>query len=69
MKVSVNDPAGLDLLVDDLLRSGCVPARMDEETVEVIHPDAASAREALTELAFFLRAWQLRHPEVALTIS
>jgi hypothetical protein len=46
-----------------------VPARVDDETVDVIHPDATDAREARTELGFFLRAWQSRHPEVDLTIS
>lgn len=46
-----------------------MPARVDAETVHVIYPDAADAREALTELTFFLRAWQSSHPEVVVTIS
>jgi hypothetical protein len=69
MRVHVSDSAGLDALVGDLRRGGCVPARVDEETVDVIHPDAADATEARTELGFFLRAWQSRHPEVVLTIA
>jgi len=69
MRVRISDSIGLDLLVDDLLRGGCVPARVDAETVHVIYPDAADAREALTELTFFLRAWQSSHPEVVVTIS
>lgn len=69
MRVHVSDSAFLDALVGDLLRGGCVPARVDEETVDVIHPDAADATEARTELGFFLRAWQSRHPQVVLTIS
>lgn len=69
MRVHVSDSACLDALVGDLLRGGCVPARVDEETVDVIHPDAADATEARTELGFFLRAWQSRHPQVVLTIS
>jgi hypothetical protein len=68
MRVHVNDSACLDALVGDLLRGGCVPARVDEETVDVIHPETADATEARTELGFFLRAWQYRHPEVVLTI-
>jgi hypothetical protein len=64
MRIHVNDA-----VVGDLLRGGCVPARVDDETVDVIHPDATDAREARTELGFFLRAWQSRHPEVVLTIS
>ena len=68
MRVHISDSACLDVLVDDLLRGGCVLARVDDETVKVIHPDAADAREARTELGFFLRAWQSRHPEVVLSI-
>jgi hypothetical protein len=68
MRVHVNDSACLDALVGDLLRGGCVPARVDEETVDVVHLEAADATEARTELGFFLRAWQSRHPEVVLTI-
>jgi hypothetical protein len=69
MRIHVNDAGSVDALVGDLLRGGCVPARVDDETVDVIHPDATDAREARTELGFFLRAWQSRHPEVVLTIS
>jgi hypothetical protein len=68
MRVHVNDSACLDALVGDLLLGGCVPARVDEQTVDVIHPEAADATEARTELGFFLRAWQSRHPGVVLTI-
>lgn len=69
MRVHVNDSTGLDALVDDLLRGGCVPARLDDETVEVIYPDAMDACEAWMELGFFLRAWQARHPEVVVTVA
>jgi hypothetical protein len=69
IRIHVNDAGWVDALAGDLLRSGCVPTRVDDETVDVIHPDATDAREARTELRFFLRAWQSRHPEVVLTIS
>jgi len=69
MRVRIRDSVGLDLLVEDLRRTGCVPATVDEETVHVIHPNARDAKEAVTELSFFLRAWQARHPEVVLTVS
>jgi hypothetical protein len=68
MRVHVSDSASLPRLVDDLLRGGCVPSAVDEETVEVIQPYAEDAREARTELVFFLRAWQARHPDVELTL-
>jgi hypothetical protein len=68
MRIHLSDSAWLSTLIDDLVRGGCVPSRVDEETVEVIHLDAADAREARTELTFFLRAWQSRHPEVDLSL-
>jgi hypothetical protein len=69
MKVHLNDSAYLDELVDHLARGGCVPHAIDDETVEVIHPDAATTDEARTELTFFLRAWQSRHPHVDVRLA
>jgi hypothetical protein len=69
MKVQVNDSAYLDQLVDDLARGGCVPRTLDDETVEVVHPEASSPDEARTELTFFLRAWQSRHPQVDVRLA
>jgi hypothetical protein len=40
-----------------------------EGTLEVIHPHAHDAKEARTELGFFLRAWQRAHPQVDVTVS
>ena len=69
MKVQVSDPSCLPELVDDLLRGGCVPSTVGERTLEVTHPQAHDAREARTELGFFLRAWQRAHPQVEVTVS
>jgi hypothetical protein len=69
MKVHLNDSAYLHELVDDLARGGCVPRKVDDETVEVIHPEASTPDEARTELTFFLRAWQARHPQVDVRLA
>jgi hypothetical protein len=69
MKVHLSDSSYLFELVHDLLRGGCVSRTVDEETLEVVHPDAESADEALTELRFFLRAWQSRHPDVNVRLA
>lgn len=69
MKVHLSDPSSLPELVDDLLRGGCVLSTVGEGTLEVIHPDAHDAKEARTELGFFLRAWQSAHPQVEVTFS
>ena len=69
MRVHLSDSASLRRLVDDLVASGCIPAAVGGETLEVIHPDASDVEEARTELTFFLRAWQAAHPEVELTYA
>lgn len=69
MRVHVSDPRCLGTLIDDLARGGCVPAKVDDETVEVVHPAASDADEAWTEMRFFLRAWESRHPQVVLKLT
>jgi hypothetical protein len=69
MKVHLSDPRYLFELVNDLLRGGCVSRALDEGTLEVVHPHAETAEEARTELTFFLRAWQSRHPDVAVWLA
>lgn len=68
MRVHISDSACLQILRDDLRRGGCAPSKLDDETLEVRHPNAEDAGEARTELVFFLRAWQARHPNVELTL-
>jgi uncharacterized protein YajQ (UPF0234 family) len=69
MKVHLSDSSYLFELVHDLLRSGCVSRTLDEETLEVVHPDAETGDEARTELTFFLRAWESRHPGVEVRLA
>jgi hypothetical protein len=69
MKVHLNDSAYLEELVNDLARGGCVPRTVDGATLEVVHPDASTPHEARTELTFFLRAWQARHPQVDVSLT
>ncbi len=69
MKVHVSDPSCLVALARDLHRGGCRPLAVDEQTLEVVHPDAHTVDEARTELTFFLRAWRTRHPEVDVRLA
>jgi hypothetical protein len=64
MKVHVSDPSCLVALARDLHRGGCRPLAVDEQTLEVVYPDASTPVEARTELTYFLRAWRTRHPDV-----
>jgi len=69
MKVHVSDSACVTELVRHLLRGGCMPLVVDETTLELVYPDARDAKEAATDITFFLRAWQSRHPQVEVTLS
>jgi hypothetical protein len=56
-------------LISGLQRSGCVADRLAPAACRVRDLDEASREEARLELAFFVRAWQLGHPGVEVTIS
>lgn len=67
--VEITDEALLTDLMRALARSGCRVDRMAKSACRVIHPLATNEDEALLEVAFFLRAWQLGHPDVGTTIA
>lgn len=69
MKVHVSDSSYLSQLVRDLFLGGCVPRTVDEQTLEVVHPEASTKDEARTELTFFLRAWQSKYPDVDVRLA
>jgi hypothetical protein len=69
MKVHLSDSSFLGVLIEDLLRGGCVPSMAEDGALEVVQPDARDAREARLELTFYLRVWQARHPEVEVNLA
>ena len=69
MKVEITDANLLTELVEALRRGGCRASLATEESCHVVHPLASSDSEALLEIAFFVRSWQLRHPSVGATVS
>ncbi len=69
MKVEITDAKLLTDLVDALKRGGCRADRTTRRACRVVHPLASSDSEALLEVAFFVRAWQLRHPGVGATVT
>lgn len=69
IEVRISEPRLLDELMSALLRSRCVTQRLGRDACVVVHVDAANPDEAQRELAFFVGAWQLRHPGVLTTIS
>jgi hypothetical protein len=59
--VDLNRPDLLDDLVASLRRTGCSVRRLGWRSCEVDHAEATDEIEARVEVAFYLRAWQLRH--------
>jgi hypothetical protein len=65
LRVRVSPPAFIPDLIESLSRGDCLPSRVTTDTCLVWHPYARDDQEARLELGFFLRAWQARHPGVA----
>ena len=69
MRVEITDANLLTDLVEALRHGGCRANLATKESCDVVHPLASSESEALLEVAFFVRSWQLRHPSVGATVS
>jgi hypothetical protein len=69
MTVEITDSDLLTDLMNAFARSGCIANRATGRACRVIHPLASNAEEALLEVAFFIRAWQLRHPDVGAKLT
>jgi hypothetical protein len=69
MVVEITRGSLLPDLIDAFTRCGCLANRIAPGACRVVHPHARDRDEARLEIAFFLRAWQLRHPGVEATIA
>jgi hypothetical protein len=69
MTVQITCGELLSDLIDAFARSGCVANRTAATSCQIVHPLASDQREAWLEVAFFLRAWQLRHPGVGAELT
>jgi hypothetical protein len=72
VKIQLSHPDVASDLVDALNATDCLAARIAADTVEVLVPwlsDGADARQAATELRFFVRAWGIAHPGVRAVVS
>jgi hypothetical protein len=67
--VRIGDPRLLDDLVSILSRNDCIAQPVADDACRVVHVFAGPADEALRELVFFLRAWQLGHPGVSAAVT
>ena len=64
LTIHLNRPDVVEELVASFRKSGCVARRVGSFACRVVHTAARDEVEARTEIAFFLRAWLGRHPEV-----
>jgi hypothetical protein len=60
MQIRIENPDAHTALETAFANAGC-PMLPEGDTFEVVHPDP-------DELAFFLRAWALTHPDVRLEV-
>jgi hypothetical protein len=70
MRLVVSDPAAVPDLVAALRRGDCV-AEGSADGIEVAFPWVASladASQAIVELAFFARTWELSHPGLSVAL-
>jgi hypothetical protein len=68
VEVRISDPMLLEELISALLQNGCVAHRSSPDSCRVVQLHAAHDEEALRELVFFLRAWQLTQPAVSAVV-
>ena len=64
-RIRIADPSLQGDLLQSLNAGNCSAVRLPDGTFEVIHRQASTLREARLELAFFVRAWQAKHPGAA----
>lgn len=65
----ISQPDELDVLTDALEAADCLPVRVAENSLSVLHLSALDEREARIELSFFIRAWQVAHPGAKVEIQ
>ena len=63
VRVEVNDPELVEEVLELLRGVGCEASRSGWRTVAVRLPYAAEEDPDFVELSFFLRAWQVAHPD------
>jgi hypothetical protein len=69
LNVRIGDPALLPGLISALSSNDCITQRVGSDACRVVHVFAGQAEEALSELVFFVRAWQLAHPDVWVVVT
>jgi hypothetical protein len=68
MRVRLSDPNLREDLAAALNEGGCISSAIDDGC-EILAPFAVPDQEARVEVAFFVRAWQMRYPHVTVELT
>jgi hypothetical protein len=68
VRVVINQPRLLPELADRFRENDCVVYGLSESSLDVLHQAAHDDDEAREEVAFFVGAWQLSHPDADVAI-
>ncbi|MDX6400108.1 MAG: hypothetical protein QOF27_714 [Gaiellaceae bacterium] len=67
--VRISQPSLLADLIESLLNSNCAAHPVGDNSCLVVHGKSGHPDEALIELTFFVRAWQIRYPGLATVVT
>jgi hypothetical protein len=67
--VEIDPPKLLPQLLAGLRAAGCMTQRISSHACRVVPTPGVDRDAALCELRFYVRAWALRHGDVAVSVS
>jgi hypothetical protein len=67
--IKIDAPRLLPQLLAGLIGVGCLTQRVSSHACRVLLAPDVDRDEALCELRFYVRAWALRHGDVAVSVS
>ena len=68
MRIEIDSPRLLPQLVAGLKSGGCSTELIDKHVCRVLNPVGDDEHQALCELRFYVRAWALKHGNVAVSL-
>ena len=66
--IEIDSPQLLPQLVAGLNSGGCLTELIDKHVCRVVEPVGDDEHQALCELRFYVRAWALKHGNVAVNL-
>jgi hypothetical protein len=66
--IEIDSPKLLPKLVAGLKSGGCLTELIDKHACRVVNPVGDDEHQAMCELRFYVRAWALKHGNVAVNL-